>query len=66
MTFGQVIMPATYPPVLAAILPVLWRRRRRARRLSFCRKCGYDLRASTGECPECGAAIPTTGSPAGG
>ena len=29
---------------------------RRARR-GFCLSCGYDLRGSTGTCPECGAEI---------
>jgi hypothetical protein len=36
------------------------RRRRRADRLDAnrCLTCGYDLRASTGRCPECGSVIP--------
>lgn len=36
-------------------------RRRGEKRLAargFCRSCGYDLRANTGRCPECGRSIP--------
>ena len=46
-----------------AFLPLLWlavhgrraRVRRRRKRRGLCRRCGYDLRASAGRCPECGA-----------
>lgn len=52
--------------ILPAILPLIWlmqfvrhRRQVGARaRHGLCRNCGYDLRASTGRCPECGTVIP--------
>lgn len=45
----------------AAILPILWirnsRRQRNRAKAGHCLACGYDLRESKDQCPECGAAI---------
>ena len=57
------ILPYWLPVLLTALLPAWaalhWRRARRtASRLrgGLCPQCGYDLRATPGRCPECGAA----------
>jgi hypothetical protein len=54
-------MPFWFPLLLSLILPVTSARRilrdRHRQRFGLCLRCGYDLRASQGVCPECGSPI---------
>ncbi len=61
-TLRALVVPYWMLIVIAAIPALTWLvllPRRRRRFVSRCRRCGYDLRATTtGTCPECGALNP--------
>jgi hypothetical protein len=54
--YQELFAPCWLLAVLAAALPAcrLARARIRPRRVGFCARCGYDLRATPDRCPECG------------
>jgi hypothetical protein len=56
---GTLWIPYWLPLLATAAMPLLrlrtWSRRRKDLRIGHCRNCGYDLRATPGRCPECGA-----------
>ena len=63
--FRYLTVPYWLLAAVFALLPAVWVRRRRRRALvryrlerGLCGGCGYDLRSSTGRCPECGAPAP--------
>jgi hypothetical protein len=64
------VAPIWFVAGSAAVLPVGWTagwwrvrsRRRRRWRLGLCPSCGYDVRASSDRCPECGTLAATKGA----
>jgi hypothetical protein len=59
--------PGWLAMVALGVTPLFWliqeRRRRRRLALGHCLRCGYDLRASAGTCPECGCRAPMPATP---
>ena len=59
--FVSVSIPYWFIMLTCAAVPAIWVYRWYKRRNSnpfACQHCGYDLRASAGQCPECGAENP--------
>jgi hypothetical protein len=60
--FSALVLPCWFLAIVLAILPMgvgrsAWTRHRRKRK-GWCLACGYDIRMSSGRCPECGKEIP--------
>jgi hypothetical protein len=57
-SYRVIVVPLAYLFVPAAVAPAVWtwarQRRRMHARSGRCVRCGYDLRATPGRCPECG------------
>lgn len=59
ITYRAIGLPFWLLAIVTALPPTAWlvghqRRRRRESPRGLCRRCGYDLRATPGRCPECG------------
>jgi hypothetical protein len=64
----QAVAPYWALVLLSAIGPAQWfvinrYRRARRRQMGLCVRCGYDLRATPGQCPECGTVSQGTSAP---
>jgi hypothetical protein len=58
VSFGRFVAPFWCVALVAGVLPLtaMWRWwTKRPNRAGLCLQCGYDLRATPGRCPECGA-----------